>query len=82
MKEHRRMTEENSFNKSLSQKYKGFLNKRNNLLNSSQCLELRFRLNDGELRVDELLLTLSLLCSLNYDPDGFTNLIFSEGIPK
>lgn len=81
-KNYRRTMEEGGFDKSLSARKNEFLNKRNKLLDTHSCIELRLKFEKEEFRMHEINVNSRLLATLGYKVEDFTDLVLRDGFPR
>jgi len=75
------MLEEEAFDKRLTQRYQSYMTKRNQLMNKGSCVELKFRLENNQIRYSEFYITSKLLDRLNYDMEEFADRVFKGELP-
>jgi len=76
------MLEEESFDKKFTQRYQSFMSKRNQLMNKRASVEMKFRLDNNQIKYSEFNITSKLLDRLNYDMEEFADSIFKGEFPK
>lgn len=76
------MLDENKFDDVLTKRQNEYLAKRDQLMSTKACFELRFKFEKDQMRASEVNITTKLLSGLDYTIDECMDLILRDGLPR